>query len=104
MHFIPPLVLCDGAFFQLSGNRGKHFTRVIGKVKVSHLSRGDGYNGKSLFVLFECRCTDLEAEKKCTTLSSILEIRVISEHLDLAFGSLISFPKYIMYNDIYNSI
>lgn len=53
MCFIPPLILCDGAFFQLSSDRGKHFTGIIGKVKVSHFSRGDRHNGKSFFVLFQ---------------------------------------------------
>lgn len=49
---VPPLILRDGAFFQLPGNRSKHFTGIISKVEVSHLSRGDGHNGKGLLVLF----------------------------------------------------
>lgn len=36
---IPPLVLRDGAFFQLPGNRSEHFTGIVGKVEVSHLGR-----------------------------------------------------------------
>lgn len=49
---IPPLILRDGAFFQLPGNRSEHFTGIVSKVEVSHLSRGDWHNGKGLFVLF----------------------------------------------------
>ena len=67
MQFIPPLILSDGAFFQLSSNRGQHFTGIVGKVQVSHLSRRDGHNGKCLFVLFQWRCANLELKQKCKT-------------------------------------
>lgn len=60
--FLPPLVLRDSAFFQLSGNRGQHFTGIVCKIKVPHFSRGDGHNGERLFVLFMCRCANLESE------------------------------------------
>lgn len=64
MHFIPPLILRDCAFFQLPSNRSQHFTGIVGKVKVSHFSWGDGHNGKSLFVFFECRSSNLEKKQK----------------------------------------
>lgn len=71
---IPPLILCDGAFFQLPSNGGEHFTGIVGKVKVSHFSRGDGHNSKSLLVLFQCRGADLESEESCTNLSQSNEL------------------------------
>lgn len=76
MNFIPSLILCDCAFFQLSSNRGQHFTCIIGKVKISHFSRGHRHNGKGLFVLFQCRCANLESEKN-------LQLCHLSEQYDI---------------------
>lgn len=57
---IPSFILCNGALFELASDGRQHFTCIISKVQIANFCWWHGNDGKGLFVLFYCGCSNLQ--------------------------------------------
>lgn len=61
---VPPLILSDIAVLKLPHGGLQDLAGIVGKVQVSDLRQGNGYDGKSLFVLFSGTGANLLGQPK----------------------------------------